>query len=141
MAPLSPGLGGAPSISMPVLACRASEVVDSASLAYLLAQSLAAKEQEEKKKMAEDKEKVLRAKRQEKEKKLEAAKEEEEDPDGWLQAFDSDGDLYHWHRRTRRAKWSPPSASGKRKKKKEEEDVQEDSAAPAHDVSSILSLL
>ena len=41
MAPLSPGLGGAPSISMPVLACRASEVVDSASLAYLLAQSLA----------------------------------------------------------------------------------------------------
>ena len=52
----------------------------------------------------------------EKEMKLKAVKEEE-DPDGWLQAFDSDGDLYHWHRRTRRAK------------DEEEEAVQEDSVA------------
>ena len=39
---------------------------------------------------------------------VKAVNEEEEDPDGWLQAFDSDRDLYSWHRCTRRAKWSPP---------------------------------
>ena len=59
-----------------------------------------------------------RRKVEEKEK-LKAVKGEEEDPDGWLQAFDIGGDLYYWHRRTRRAKWSPPpSASSKTDRQK-----------------------
>ena len=33
---------------------------------------------------------------------LKAKREEEEDPGGPLQAFNSDGDLNYWHRRTRR---------------------------------------
>ena len=88
------------------------------SLAYLLAESLAAKEQEEKKKkMAEEKEKALRVRKEEEEKKLKAVTEEE-DPEGWQEAYDSDGDLYYRQRRTRRANWSPPPwASGPRKKK------------------------
>ena len=47
--------------------------------------------------------------------------EEEEDPEGWREAYNSDGDLYYWHLRTRRTTWSlPPSSSslGKRRKRK-----------------------
>ena len=47
--------------------------------------------------------------------------EEEEDPESWREAYDSDGDLYYWHLRTRRTTWAPPhssSSAGKRRKKK-----------------------
>ena len=40
VAPPSPRSGDVPSLSIPVLACRASEAVDSSTLSYLLAQSL-----------------------------------------------------------------------------------------------------
>ena len=59
-----------PRSRMAVQSCRGSEVVDSATLACLIAQSLAAKEQEEKN-VVEEKEKVLKEKKK---------KKEEEDP-------------------------------------------------------------
>ena len=70
VAPPSPSPGDAPSLSMPVLECRASEAVDSSTLSHILAQSL-----KEQKKVAEEKEKVLKAK-------------EEEEPDRWVQNVD-----------------------------------------------------
>ena len=45
----------------------------------------------------------------------------EEDPGGWREAYDSDGDLCYWHLRTRRVTWTPPpssSSAGKRRKRK-----------------------
>ena len=95
-------------LGAPSLADASAEAIDGRTLRFLLKKSLARKkEEDEERRKVEEKEK------------LKAVKEEEEHPDGWLQAFDSDRDLYHWHRRTRRAKRSPPhSASSKRKRKK-----------------------
>ena len=108
VAPPSPSSGDVPSLSIPVLACRASEAVDSSTLSYLLAQSL--KEQEEQRKVAEEKEKVLKAK-----------KEEEKEPDRWVQDVDGAGNIYYWHRRSRRSVWRLPDGAfvkGKERRRK-----------------------
>ena len=90
-------------LNVPSLADASAEAIDGRTLQFLFKKTLALKKKEDE----------LRRKVEEQEQ-LKAVKEEEEDPDGWLQAFDGDGDLYYWHRRTRRAPPPSSSSAGKR---------------------------
>ena len=91
-----------PLLGVPSLADASAQAIDGRTFRFLLEKSLARKK----------KRRTRRGGKWEEKEMLKAVKEEEEeDPDGWLQAFDSGGDLHCWHRRTRRALWSPaPSA-------------------------------
>ena len=99
-----------PLLGVPLLADPSAEASDRRTLRFLLTEALAPKEEEdeERRKVAEQE-------------KLKTMTDEEEDPAGWREAHDSDGDLHYWRLRTRRVTWSlPPSSSspGKRRKKK-----------------------
>ena len=71
------------------------EAVDSTTLFCLLAQSIL--EQEEGRKVAEEKEKVLKA------------KQEDGEEDRCVQDVDGACNTFHWHRRSRRSVWHLPT--------------------------------
>ena len=62
-------------------------MVDASTLAFLTRAVLEEKRKAEVEKAAKKKLKTMT---------------EEEDPEGWREAYDSDGDLHYWHLRTRR---------------------------------------
>ena len=104
--------GETPLLGVPSLADPSAEASDGRTLRFLLMTFLAQtkKEDQERRKVEE----------QEKQKTM--TEEEEEEPEGWREAYDSDGDLYNWHLRTRRVTWTPPpssSSAGKRRKRSE----------------------
>ena len=99
-----------PTLDLPVLAGESGEVVDASALASLTRAVLEEKRKAEVEKAAKEKLKTMTEE-----------EEEEEDPEGWREAYDSEGDLYFWHLRTRLTTWAPPhssSSAGRRRKRK-----------------------
>ena len=118
---LCPDDDGAPSLSLPSLADRAAEVVDSSSLRFLTASLEARRKEEEERR----KDEVEKAKENEKQKAA-TAKELVVVPGvgKWVELVDSDtGRTYFWNPQTNATRWSLPGSSSssstpKRKKKK-----------------------
>ena len=114
--------GEVPLLGVPSLAVASAEATDGCTLWFLHKKNLALKKEENQE----------RRKVEEKEQ-LKAVKEEEaEDPDGWLKAFDSDGDLYYWHRRTSEGQVIPSS----QRLWQEEEEEEEEEATSSYFLSS-----
>ena len=119
---LCPDDDGAPSLSLPGLADRAAEVVDSSSLRFLRASALEARRKEEEERRKDE---VEKAKEKEKQKAA-TAKELVVVPgvEKWVELVDSDtGRTYFWNPQTNATRWSLPGSSSssstpKRKKKK-----------------------
>ena len=119
---LCPDDDGAPSLSLPSLADRAAEVVDSSSLHFLTASALEARRKEEEERRKDE---VEKAKEYEKQKAA-TAKELVVVPGvgKWVELVDSDtGRTYFWNPQTNATRWFLPGSSSssstpKRKKKK-----------------------
>ena len=115
---LCPDDDGAPSLSLPSLADRTAEVVDSSSLRFLTASALEARRKEERKK--------------EKEKQKAATAKELVVVPGvgeWVELVDEYGRTYFFNPQLGATRWSLPGSSSssstqKRKKKKEEEEAE-----------------
>ena len=99
-----------PTLAMPSLAGAGGEAVDAVTVAFLTWKAVEEKREDEQLLKMEE-EKLNR----------QAKRVMEEDPEGWREAFGSDGVLCYWHPRSRRATWSLTPALWKRKKEETEE--------------------
>ena len=74
--------GETPLLGVPSLADPSAEASDGRTLRFLLTKALALEKEDEERRKMEEQEKLK-------------TMTEEEDPEGWRDAYDSDGDLHH----------------------------------------------